>query len=183
MTEIKPTTEIKVRPRGSDGRYRRPNDTSVLGLTQATLAEMVFEMMGAVDQKAAHALVDAFFEIMIEGLIRDGELIIKDIGVFKIRHRRAQLAGNINPHLPGIKLAVVSARKVVTFRPAPLLISQVNHRPHVSRAQRYPNQKSSARSRVSHLRRPPLLSPFPNVFYPAKPRGRPRKKPLDAPSG
>tara|TARA_A100000164_G_C21746475_1_gene694849 strand:+ start:457 stop:768 length:312 start_codon:yes stop_codon:yes gene_type:complete len=62
-------------------------------------------------------IVKTFFDIIVDGLIKDGEVKISSFGKFKILHKKARIGRN-----PKTKQEFnISERKVVVFYPSTLV--------------------------------------------------------------
>ncbi len=64
-------------------------------------------------QTDTHKLVQQTFEALIDALVRDGRIELRNFGVFQIKHREARQARNPRTGEP----VMVRARSVVTFKP------------------------------------------------------------------
>jgi integration host factor subunit beta len=64
-------------------------------------------------QLRTQVLVQRTFEALIEALIRDGRVELRNFGVFQIKQREARLARNPKTGAP----VPVQAKNVVTFKP------------------------------------------------------------------
>ncbi len=64
-------------------------------------------------QARTHQLVQRTFEALIDALVREGRVELRNFGVFQIKHREARQARNPRT---GERVAV-RARSVVTFKP------------------------------------------------------------------
>jgi integration host factor subunit beta len=64
-------------------------------------------------QFRTRVLVQRTFEALIEALVRDGRVELRNFGVFQIKHREARLARNPRTGEP----VAVQAKNVVTFKP------------------------------------------------------------------
>ena len=69
-------------------------------------------------------ILNSFFEIIIEGLNRDGEVTISNFGKFKILHKKARIGRN-----PRTKQQfTISKRKVVSFYPSLSIKKKMNEK-------------------------------------------------------
>ena len=74
-------------------------------------------------------ILNSFFEIIIEGLLRDGEVKISNFGKFKILYKKARIGRN-----PKTKQEFsISKRKVVTFYPSLSIKKKINEKKKQSR--------------------------------------------------
>ncbi|MDR1476535.1 MAG: integration host factor subunit alpha [Rickettsiales bacterium] len=62
----------------------------------------------------AAAVVDLFFDIICDGLAKDGEVKIMGLGTFIVKHKNARTGRNPKTGAP----ATIEARNVISFRPA-----------------------------------------------------------------
>jgi len=82
-------------------------------LTKAELSELLFERLG-LNKREAKDMVDAFFEIVNDALIKGEEVKLSGFGNFIIR-RKAARPGR-NPRTG--EVIPIKARNVVTFHPS-----------------------------------------------------------------
>ena len=69
-------------------------------------------------------ILNSFFDVIIEGLIRDGEVKITNFGKFKILQKKGRIGRN-----PKTKQEFsISPRKVVTFYPSILIKRKINEK-------------------------------------------------------
>tara|TARA_B100000029_G_scaffold197434_1_gene195548 strand:- start:500 stop:811 length:312 start_codon:yes stop_codon:yes gene_type:complete len=74
-------------------------------------------------------ILNSFFEIIIEGLLKDGEVKISNFGKFKILDKNARIGRN-----PKTKEEFnISKRKVVTFYPSLSIKRKINEKKEQSR--------------------------------------------------
>ncbi len=64
-------------------------------------------------QVHTHKLVQQTFEALIDALVREGRIELRNFGVFQIKHREARQARNPRTG----EAVMVRARSVVTFKP------------------------------------------------------------------
>lgn len=89
-------------------------------LTKAELSHVLFEQLG-LNKREAKEFVEAFFELLHDGLVTTGEIKLRDFGHFTV-HRKAPRPGR-NPRTG--ESAPIEARYVVRFRASPTLKSAV----------------------------------------------------------
>lgn len=82
-------------------------------ITRADLAENIQRMAGLTGAES-YKLVDLFFSEIAESLIRGEEVKISNLGTFKILDKKERMGRNPKTGAP----AVISARRVVSFRPS-----------------------------------------------------------------
>ena len=90
-------------------------------LTRARLADALHRRVG-MSKKDCSLLVDDLFDIVEEGLIRDGKVKLTGFGSFVV-HEKAARRGR-NPHTA--EDLIIAARRVVTFRPSKGLRAALN---------------------------------------------------------
>jgi len=74
-------------------------------------------------------VLNSFFKIILEGLLRDGEVKISNFGKFKILDKRARIGRN-----PKTKQEFnISKRRVVTFYPSLSIKKKINEKKEQSR--------------------------------------------------
>ena len=74
-------------------------------------------------------ILNSFFEIIVEGLLRDGEVKISNFGKFKILDKKARIGRN-----PKTKQEFnISKRKVVSFYPSLSTKRKINEKKEQSR--------------------------------------------------
>ena len=79
-------------------------------LTKAHLAELLFEQIG-LNKRESKDMVDAFFDLMVESLIRGEDVKISGFGNFQIRTKAARPGRNPRTG----ELIPIEARRVATF--------------------------------------------------------------------
>ena len=85
-------------------------------LTKAHLSELLYEQIG-LNKREAKDMVDAFFRIIAEELVKGEEVKISGFGNFQVRTKAARPGRN-----PRTGEAVpIEARRVVTFHVSPQL--------------------------------------------------------------
>lgn len=85
-------------------------------LTKAHLSELLYEQIG-LNKREAKDMVDAFFGIIVEELVKGEEVKISGFGNFQVRTKAARPGRN-----PRTGEAVpIEARRVVTFHVSPKL--------------------------------------------------------------
>jgi integration host factor subunit alpha len=108
-----------------EGLPSQAADVGMPAFIRAHLIEQLMVRLG-LDKPDAHALVDAFFELIMQAL-GDGETVgLSGFGCFQVRDKRARPGRN-----PKTGAAVpVAARRVVLFRASRILESRVRGATH-----------------------------------------------------
>jgi integration host factor subunit alpha len=91
-------------------------------MTKAEIAERVYNTVGGFSKREAAELVDAVFNTLKDSLEQGYKLKISGFGNFVIRDKADRFGRN--PHTA--ERMVLAARRVVRFRPSPVLKAQVN---------------------------------------------------------
>lgn len=90
-------------------------------ITRAKLSDALHQRLGMSRQNSAQ-LVDLLLEEMIQGIIKDEQLKIASFGTFSVRKKRERIGRN-----PKTKeTAVITARKVLSFKPSLMLKGKIN---------------------------------------------------------
>ncbi len=92
-------------------------------LTKAHLSELLYEQIG-LNKREAKDMVDAFFRIMTEELVKGEEVKISGFGSFQVRTKSARPGRNPRTGEP----VPIDARRVVTFHVSPKLRDLVQQR-------------------------------------------------------
>ncbi len=90
-------------------------------LTKAVMVESLFKELGS-DKREAHDLVDLFFQEMKASLAVGEQVKLSGFGNFELRDKNERPGRNPKT---GEKV-LITARRVVTFRPGQKLQSRVN---------------------------------------------------------
>ena len=90
-------------------------------ITRSDLAEAVYNSVG-LSQRAAADLVDSVLEELSLAIVNDGEMKISSFGNFSVRQKAERMGRNPKTGEP----AVISARKVLTFKPSHILRDALN---------------------------------------------------------
>jgi len=93
-------------------------------LTKAQLAEMLYEQIG-LNKRESKDMVDAFFDLISEQLIRGEDVKISGFGNFQIRTKAPRPGRNPRTGEP----VAIEARRVVTFHASPKLKDAVQGDP------------------------------------------------------
>nr|WP_070958765.1 integration host factor subunit alpha [Hyphomonas sp. Mor2] len=89
-------------------------------LTRVELTDAIVREVGLTRQESSH-LLDRMLEMISESLEQDGSVKLSRFGNFNVRKKAAREGRNPKT---GIQ-ATISARKVVTFKPSPMLKDRV----------------------------------------------------------
>ena len=89
-------------------------------LTRVELTDAIVREVGLTRQESSH-LLDRMLEMISENLEKDGAVKLSRFGNFNVRKKAAREGRNPKT---GIQ-ATISARKVVTFKPSPMLKDRV----------------------------------------------------------
>ena len=82
-------------------------------INKKIIKKEIYTKLGIPDS-LSEKIIESFFDIIVDGLINDGEVKITSFGKFKILHKRARVGRN-----PKTKEVYdISERKVVTFYPS-----------------------------------------------------------------
>ena len=89
-------------------------------LTRVELTDAIVREVGLTRQESSH-LLDRMLEMISDSLEQDGTVKLSRFGNFNVRRKAAREGRNPKT---GIQ-ATISARKVVTFKPSPMLKDRV----------------------------------------------------------
>ena len=89
-------------------------------LTRVELTDAIVREVGLTRQESSH-LLDRMLDMISENLEQDGTVKLSRFGNFNVRKKAAREGRNPKT---GIQ-ATISARKVVTFKPSPMLKDRV----------------------------------------------------------
>ncbi|GAB4404434.1 MAG: integration host factor subunit alpha [Rhodoferax sp.] len=95
------------------------------GLTKAHLAELLYEQIG-LNKREAKDMVDAFFDLIIQGLIAGEDIKISGFGNFQTRQKSPRPGRNPRTG----ELIPIQARRVVTFHASPKLKELIHPKAH-----------------------------------------------------
>lgn len=91
-------------------------------MTKAEIAERVYNTVGGFSKREAAELVDAVFDALKDSLEAGYKLKISGFGNFVLRDKADRFGRN--PHTA--ERMVLPARRVVRFRPSPVLRARIN---------------------------------------------------------
>ena len=92
-------------------------------ITKKILKDKIYFNIG-VPNSISKEILDLFFEIIIEGLIKDGEVKISKFGKFKILNKKERLGRNPKT----LQEFTISKRKVVSFYPSAYAKKKLNEK-------------------------------------------------------
>jgi integration host factor subunit alpha len=82
-------------------------------ITRADISEAIHQEIG-LSRNECRTSLDLVLDMIASALVEDGEIKLSGFGSFVVRHKQERMGRN-----PKTKeLAVVTARKIVTFKPA-----------------------------------------------------------------
>lgn len=91
-------------------------------ITRATLRESVYSAIGTISRNDARKLLDDALDEMCDILESGETLKLRGFGTFKVLSKRERIGRN-----PKTKVdAIISARRVISFKPSPVIIAKVN---------------------------------------------------------
>lgn len=91
-------------------------------MTKADIVESVFERLGGFSKGEAASIVETVFEVMKATLARGEKIKISSFGTFSVRSKRKRKGRNPKTG----DTIIISARKVLTFKPSPILKASLN---------------------------------------------------------
>ena len=102
-----------------------PNEFNMPAQTTARGRKALVQRLQAMGltQKESETAVETILEKMIEGLEKDGKILVSGFGKFEIRQRRPR-----NSRLPGQELKRIPARRTVHFKAAPEVFKRLKQR-------------------------------------------------------
>jgi nucleoid DNA-binding protein len=83
-------------------------------LTRAELTRKIHEAHGGLTMQAAKQLVDGMFDLLMDGLVKEGHVVISGFGTFRVVLRRERRGWDIGKRSP----VKVPARRDVVFVPS-----------------------------------------------------------------
>jgi integration host factor subunit alpha len=91
-------------------------------LTRAALREAVYSCCTTLSRADARKILDATFEEISDALVRGEPVKLRSFGSFNVRSKRERIGRNPKT---GVE-ATISPRRVLTFKPSPVLVAHVN---------------------------------------------------------
>jgi integration host factor subunit alpha len=98
------------------------DDASKGRLTRTELRDAAFRACLSISRNEAREIVDATFDEINEALLRGETVKLSSFGVFKVRLKRERIGRNPKTNAE----AVVTARRVITFKPSKLLVTRAS---------------------------------------------------------
>jgi len=95
---------------------------SGLTLTRAGLREAIYSCCPTLSRAKAREILDAAFEEVSAALERGEQVKLRSFGTFSVRAKRERVGRNPKT---GVE-ARITPRRVLTFKPSPVLIAHVN---------------------------------------------------------
>jgi integration host factor subunit alpha len=93
-----------------------------MALTKNDLVDMIYSELD-IPKKECIDLVDSFFDIIKDELVKGDDVMISGFGKWSVKQKRPRLGRN--PHTG--EQIIIDAKRVVTFKSAPPLRSEINH--------------------------------------------------------
>ncbi len=91
-------------------------------LTRAALREAVYGCCTTLSRADARKILDATFDEISDALVRGEPVKLRSFGSFNVRSKRERIGRNPKT---GVE-ATISPRRVLTFKPSPVLVAHVN---------------------------------------------------------
>jgi integration host factor subunit alpha len=89
--------------------------------TRRELTKKIYQNIGF-SKNYSSRIIDDFFEILIQDLIKSGKIKISSFGTFKVLNKKKRIGRN-----PKTKIeAIISPRKVVKFVPSSFIKEKLN---------------------------------------------------------
>ncbi len=102
------------------GRYVKHENGRTL--TRAALREAVYACCLSLSRAEASRILDAVLEEIYEALARGEPVKLRSFGSFNVRSKRGRIGRNPKTGAE----AEITPRKVLTFKPSPVLVARVN---------------------------------------------------------
>lgn len=91
-------------------------------MTRAALRDAVYGCSRRLSRAEAEEIVEAVLEEILEALVRGEPVQLRSFGRFAVRAKRGRLGRNPRT----MAAAAISPRRVISFRPSPTLVAQIN---------------------------------------------------------
>ncbi|MCO4761954.1 MAG: integration host factor subunit alpha [Myxococcales bacterium] len=91
-------------------------------MTKADIVESVYDKLGGFSKREAAEIVELVFETLKETLSEGEKVKISGFGNFVVREKKSRMGRNPQTDEP----ILISARKVLTFKPSQVLKQQLN---------------------------------------------------------
>ena len=113
-------------------------------LTRSHLAHAVAERCVGLSAYGAYSLVQCLLEEVVSALVRGDPVRFRNFGSFHVRKKSARPGRNPRTGV----IALVSARKVVIFRPSPTLKAKMNRKGTLGESTNYPQRRDNLETRM-----------------------------------
>ena len=90
-------------------------------LTRKDLSNKIYQNLGF-SKNFSSTLVDNFFEILIQGLLKSNRIKISSFGTFNVINKKERIGRNPKTRVE----AIIVPRKVVKFKPSALIKEKLN---------------------------------------------------------
>ena len=90
--------------------------------TRKELTKKLYQNIGF-SKNYSSIIIDDFFEILIQGLLKSGKIKISSFGTFKVINKKERIGRNPKTKI----LAKITSRKVVKFKPATIIKRKLNN--------------------------------------------------------
>ena len=91
-------------------------------MTKADIVEAVYDKLGGFSKREAAEIVELVFETLKETLSNGEKVKVSGFGNFVVREKKSRMGRNPQTDEP----ILISARKVLTFKPSQVLKQQLN---------------------------------------------------------
>ena len=91
-------------------------------LTKKDLEKKIRYSIG-IPSSFSKKILENFFNIIVQGLLRDGEVKISNFGKFKVLYKKSRIGRNPKTK----KEAIISERNVILFKPSKFLKNRINN--------------------------------------------------------
>ncbi len=91
-------------------------------MTKADIVEAVYDKLGGFSKREAAEIVELVFETLKETLGHGEKVKVSGFGNFVVREKKSRMGRNPQTDEP----ILISARKVLTFKPSQVLKQQLN---------------------------------------------------------
>jgi integration host factor subunit alpha len=99
-----------------------PNETAKKTTTRADLLNAVYESCKGLSRAQARDIFEMALEEISEALVRGETVKLRSFGLFSVRAKRERIGRNPRT---GIEVPI-KPRRVLTFRPSPVLVTSIN---------------------------------------------------------
>ncbi len=91
-------------------------------MTKADIVEAVYQKLGGFSKREAAEIVELVFETLKETLAKGEKVKVSGFGNFVVREKKSRMGRNPQTDKP----IMISARKVLTFKPSQVLKQTLN---------------------------------------------------------